>query len=175
MVLHLVELFPLKLKKNKKNSITGKTHSEESKLKMSESRQGEKHWNYGKTTSTETKNKISETTKITMDKYKGLNNPMHTHNIDFKGSKNPNYGNFWSSDQKLSLSLKKSGSNSSTAKKINIYNPKNELMFTSHGNFKKTCFENNLPFSYLRTSYQNGGTKILKGEYSNWYAKIQLN
>jgi hypothetical protein len=50
----------------------GKTHSEESKMKMSEAKKGENHPNYGKTHSEETKIKMSASAR--------------------KGEKHPNYG-----------------------------------------------------------------------------------
>ena len=159
-------------KEKQKNSITGKTHSEESKLKMSESRQGEKHWNFGKTHSEETKEKIKTSTKESMQKYTGKNNPMNTHNIDFKGEKNPNYGNYWSDEQKLQMSIKKSNSITKISKRINIYNNNDEIIFECFGNFKKTCIENNLPFTSLRYSYMNNSKKIKTSNYFNWYAKI---
>lgn len=67
------------------------------------------------------------------------------------------------------------------AKKINIYNSNNELMFECHGTFQKVCQENNLPISFLKRSYQNNGIKYtqtrgnkssFKKEFENWYALI---
>ena len=70
------------------------------------------------------------------------------------------------------------------AKIIKIFNKQNKLMFSSKGNFKKICNENNLPFGPLTESYQNNGTPIFQSAlaktrakknnneyYIGWYAK----
>lgn len=91
----------------------------------------------------------------------------------------------------ISKSLKESGvrklSGNSQAKRINIYNNKNDLMFECYGNFKYVCKENNLPWSALANSYRNNGKQIYMklrnndiarytktGEilFRGWYAKI---
>jgi len=78
------------------------------------------------------------------------------------------------------------GSNSNTAKRINIYNENNIIMFECYGNFKKICEENNLPFNSFKSSYlknnklgsrtENRNLLIKKGyeRYINWYARIIL-
>lgn len=72
------------------------------------------------------------------------------------------------------------GSKNPTAKKINIYNEKDELMFECHGNFKDVCSKNNLPFTSLANSYKNDCRKLYitclpnNKEYipfTGWYAK----
>jgi len=78
----------------------------------------------------------------------------------------------------------KSGKHNSRAKRIDIYNNKNELMFECHGNFKKVCMKNNLPRSFLNKTYLNN-TKICYNKYMSisyynsnllefegWYARI---
>ena len=77
------------------------------------------------------------------------------------------------------------GSKNSNAKKINIFNEKNELMFECYGTFKQICNENDLPFNALKKSYQENGKKIYKKtfngntpkkfyKFKNWYAKEVL-
>lgn len=71
------------------------------------------------------------------------------------------------------------GANNVKAKKINIYNQNDELMFKCHGNFKETCLNNNLPFKVLRTSYVNNNKIYINSKpfikefekYIGWYAK----
>lgn len=57
-----------KLSKETKNKISkskkGQKHTLESKLKMSKQRSGKNHWNYGKTWSEETKRKNSESNRL---------------------------------------------------------------------------------------------------------------
>lgn len=143
----------------------GLVYSEETKEKIKISNTDKKH-------SEETKEKIKTFTKEYMQKYTGKNNTMNTHNIDFKGEKNPNYGNYWSDEQKLQMSIKKSNSITKISKRINIYNNDDEIIFECFGNFKETCIENNLPFTSLRYSYMNNSKKIKTSNYFNWYAKI---
>ena len=71
------------------------------------------------------------------------------------------------------------GANNPRAKKINIYNQNDELMFECHGNFKETCSNNKLPLEALRVSYLNDteiyiNSKPLNKEFEKcigWYAK----
>lgn len=72
------------------------------------------------------------------------------------------------------------GSRNPKAKKINIFNEKDELMFECHGNFKEICTENNMPFKSLSNSYRNNSRKLYmvclpnKKEFisfTGWYAK----
>lgn len=92
-----------------------------------------------------------------------------------KGLRNANYGQ----------GHKQSGAKNGRAIKIEIYNDKDELMFTCLGDFKKVCEVNDLPFTPLRTSYLNQ-TKVVYREcvkslmrnngnghfikYEGWYA-----
>ena len=68
--------------------------------------------------------------------------------------------------------LKNPNSITKISKRINIYNNNDEIIFECFGNFKKTCIENNLPFTSLRYSYMNNSKKIKTSNYFNWYAKI---
>jgi predicted transcriptional regulator len=72
------------------------------------------------------------------------------------------------------------GKLNSQAKKINIYDNNDNVIFECHGNFKDICKENDLPFKSLRNSYVNDGKKLyVKSKpsikkyiiYSGWYAK----
>lgn len=68
------------------------------------------------------------------------------------------------------------------AKRIGIFNEKDEILFECFGNFKKTCDENNLPLKSLRRSYRENkklymdnrsyGNAKKKGNhiYKGWYA-----
>jgi hypothetical protein len=77
------------------------------------------------------------------------------------------------------------GSDNPNAKKINIYDKNGELTFECHGDFKKICKNNNLPFISLYRSYKNNGeliyntkrgikdaTKRVFINYIGWFAKI---
>ena len=71
---------------------------------------------------------------------------------------------------------KASGAEHGSAKTIQIFNKENVIMFECNGNFKKVCVENDLPFSALKSSYQNKGTSISSKkfiEFTNWYALIK--
>ena len=52
------------------------------------------------------------------------------------------------------------GSLNPKAKRINIYNEKEERMFECHGNFKDICLENNLPCKSLHNSYRNNSRRL---------------
>lgn len=70
-------------------------------------------------------------------------------------------------------------------KVIYIYTENNEHVYTSTGNFKKFCKENNLPYEALKESYQKGGKRLynksnsllfIKQEniiFKGWYALIK--
>ena len=99
---------------------------------------------------------------------------------------NTNKGAIRSAKFKQNLSRIYSGAGSMTALKINIYNNCHNLIACSHGNFKKVCKENNLPFAKLQHSYRNNipiyykpgqsqtkATKTGNIIYQGWYATIQ--
>jgi len=77
----------------------------------------------------------------------------------------------------------KRGSKNSTARKINIYNDKDELMFKCYGNFLKVCEENGLPTAYLNRCYiknikinYRGSRKTIainngNVQFQGWYAR----
>jgi len=54
----------------------------------------------------------------------------------------------------------KQGNNGVSSLSINIYNEKDEIMFSCYGNFQEICDKNELPFSTFRRSYQNKGRKL---------------
>jgi len=149
------------------------SHSPETIQKIAEKATGRK-------ASDETKKKMSESrtgskrtleTKLKMSKaQKGIaktdshKENMSKNHADVNGSKNP------------------------AAKKVQIFNEKNELMYETHGNFKKICEEYDLPRSALHKSYLNDGEKIFTSErpqmlkvyenkdnlkYRYWYAKYK--
>ncbi len=59
-----------------------------------------------------------------------------------------------------------SGGKNTNAKIIDVFNDKEELIFTSHGTFYKDCKSRNLPTNSLVRSYKNGGCKIGVTNYS---------
>lgn len=65
----------------------------------------------------------------------------------------------------------RTGSKNNNAKHINIYNASNTMVFSCYGNFSKICECNNLPQYSLVTTYKNN-SKISKGEFEGWYARI---
>lgn len=77
------------------------------------------------------------------------------------------------------------GDKNPSAKKINIYNNEDELMYECHGNFLSICELHDLPDMSLIRSYRNNGEKIYntpsgktrakklnKELYIGWYAEI---
>lgn len=98
----------------------------------------------------------------------------------------PYSGNTHSEETKKKMSLahkgKRTGSKNPMAKRINIYNEKDELMFECHGDFNQVCIDNGLPATPLWNTQKNGltlfettygmtmakrrGDQIFKG----WYA-----
>jgi len=97
----------------------GRTHSDESKRKMSESRSGENHRMFGKHHSDETKRKISESLS-------GENNPMFgkSHSDETKrkmseslsGENNPMFGKSHSDESKRKISEYRSGEKGSNSR-----------------------------------------------------------
>jgi hypothetical protein len=79
--------------KGENNPFYGKTHSEEIKEKIRQSKLGENNPNYGKSHSEENRRKMSEKKK---GKFKGKNNP----NYGKRGKNSPNYGKKWWNDRK---------------------------------------------------------------------------
>ena len=62
-----------------------------------------------------------------------------------------------------------------SAKVIHIFDNNGILKFTSHGNFKTICRDNNLPFGSLVSTYLNNTIIYGKGStkpYKGWYARI---
>jgi hypothetical protein len=142
------------------NGMYAKHHTKESKKKIS----GENNGMYGKIPWNKGK-------KYIVESMSGENNPM--------------YGKIpWNKGKKYTVESM-SGENSPSPKKINIFDNKDKLMYYSHGNFKKICTMNNLPFAALKISYQKnivlsfnqrgGCTRayIDKYEqYNGWYARV---
>lgn len=81
---------------------------------------------------------------------------------------------------------KPTGASNPRAKTIELYNHKNELMYTVKGNLKNLCEEHNMPYPAFCLSHRNGGKKLglnsnSRGElrkrnkqyYIGWYALIK--
>lgn len=161
------------------------------KLSMEQSIEmtGSGNHNYGTVWSEEQRNKL-----------RGENNPIHklngTHSIYHKDYIDKRGRTKEEIEQlKLDMAKKQSltkkekgiaaGKNNSRAKKINIYNSNNKVIFECHGNLRKICSENNLPFMAFFKSQKAGGTLLYQNMYSNkkrlkesgmiiyqgWYAK----
>jgi hypothetical protein len=142
-----------------------------------------------KTHTNESKKKISDKNKNTIGcKDITTNKTMRVSLEEYYNNENLifiNQGRKHTEEAKNKFRLNNIGSKSNTAKRINIYNERNELMFECHGNFEKVCKENNLPQSVLVISYRNNGTKIYQDtknnkirlikngliKYKGWYAK----
>ena len=62
------------------------------------------------------------------------------------------------------------GSKNGMAKMIIIFNPDDEPMYFSHGNFNQMCKENNLPFRLFAKSYKNN-TKLFEHITEEYIAK----
>jgi len=149
--------FSLEHRKNLSNSRKGFIYSEETKKKMSESSLGNQN-RKGFKTSNETKNKLSKLNK----------------------------GKILSDETKKKMSDSKRGLGSYQAKIINIFNSKDEIVYTSYGNFKELCKENNLPYKAFGNSHRNNGSKLYMSnisegiakknktiKYKGWYAKYE--
>jgi len=149
-----------KIMKEKEGLFKGRTHSEESKKKMSESSKG----------------KIcSEVTKEKMRLAKKLNPPTHRK------------GTTLSAEHKkaISESLRnrpkevRAKCAKMLEKSVSIFNENDELVerFSSIKAMKEYCKENKLPTVKLRESYEKGGVpiKYLRNKkmkkYLNWYVK----
>jgi len=144
---------------------SGRTHSEESKIIMSEAKKGENHPNYGQTLSNETKTKISDTMT-------GENHPMyplrcknHTKETKIimsdakKGEKNPMYNK-----------PKPEGSGRSS-QSIEVTDVKNNTT-TCYDSIREAVRELNLPNPTIISNYiKNNQQKPYKGKYT--FKKIQ--
>lgn len=170
-------------------------HSDETKRKMSKLKKGK--------VAVKKNNKTFIVNKEVFDNDKTLVG----HTVGFVSAKNINTGEhvfvskseFDSNDElvgvnknikrtddfKINLSKKNRGSNSTTAKRINIYDDKHNLVLETFGNFETKCVEIGLPFRIFRKSYQNNTvicykegyskTKAINSgniKYQGWYAKI---
>lgn len=174
---------------------TGTTRSQELKNKQSELMSGANNPFYDKSHSSETieklKNldrsnagkKISESKTKIMDDGRTLQDHITEKRLlkmDYESSGKK------SGATRLLRGTHK-GAKNKRSKKINIYNAHGELMFACHGDFIKTCEDNNLPKKSLVKSYQYDGEKIYQftrqsditqvGEkyniFKNWYAVVQ--
>ena len=97
-----------------------------------------------------------------------------------------NKGRKFSEEHKTKISIAKTlnpskqvGNKNGRARKINIYNNLNELMYISNGNFKQICNINNLPYGPLTNSYINNvklkWVRISKySSFSGWYAVYDI-
>jgi len=118
-------------KKRMSQAQLGKTHSEKTKRKLSVAHKGQIPWNTGKTRSEETKEKIS---KSLIGKLAGSKNPMYGKRLT--GSKNHMYGKTHSEESKKMMSQAKQGEKNvlygkhrseETRKKISVSNIGKEL------------------------------------------------
>jgi len=150
---------------------------------------GEKSYNYG-----------TIWTEEQRDKMRGKNNPIHkldgSYNIyhknyiDKKGRSKEEIEQLkqdiiFKSSQTKKRNGSAAGKNNSRAKKIKIYNAKDDIVFECHGNLRSICNENNLPFNAFFKSQKANGEPIYQKLYSNkkrleekdwlqyqfWYAK----
>jgi len=97
---------PMYGKTGENNPMYGKTHSEESKIKMSGAKSGENNYWYGKTHSEETKIKMSGENHYWYGKT-GENHPMYGKT----GENHPMYGKTHSEESKIKMSGAKIGEN----------------------------------------------------------------
>ncbi|MCD6434824.1 MAG: hypothetical protein J7L15_00305 [Clostridiales bacterium] len=123
----------------------------------------------------------------------GLGGWDHCNTEEIKEQRNINHKNTISKmtpeERKNHFSRNTKGSKNARAKKINIYDKNDNLMFTTYGNFKRVCKENNLPYDSLKRTYQNDKrlymnmrdcdlTRTLNkykdwyDNYLGWYAKV---
>lgn len=148
-------------KRMKGNKIwLGKTHTTNTKQKISQS-------NKGKTFSDKTRKKMSESAK----KKKVSNETRKKMSLNRKGKKKPQS----EIDKMLKTKLKKYGSCTNNMKRnpytYEIYNEKNELVYKFTENFKNKTKELNLPHDGLKSTIKNN-SKMIRGKYKNWYARI---
>lgn len=76
-------------------------------------------------------------------------------------------------DKKIFETSNKYAHINNNAKRINIFDNNDNLIYQTNGNFKKVCLEFNLPFQSLCRSYRNNGNRIScrNKKFSDWYAK----
>ena len=147
---------------------TGFLVSEETKVKISKALKGKKKTPFSKEhkeniRKTRIGKELSEETKNKLSKaLMGIKRPLRSNEIKKK-----------------------------YAKKIGIYNRKDELKFISEYNFEKFCKDNDLPFKQLKNSHQKEGLRLYENlstasksainrykqllyyyKYIGWYAKI---
>ena len=116
------------------------------------------------------------------DKIRGKNNPVHNMNglhsiyhkdyVDKRGRTKEEIEQLKVDTAKKQSATKKAncymvGAKNNTAKKINICNSNGEVMFECHGNLRKVCDENDLPFNAFFKSQKANGEPIYKKLYSN--------
>jgi len=74
-------------------------------------------------------------------------------------------------EQNKQHSLCMTGANNPAATKINIYDADGKLQYSCHGNFRKTCYENNLPVGAFKRSLRLGGTPIYQQKQAQLMAE----
>ncbi len=158
-------VFTKEHKSNLSNSHKGLKLSQDTKDKMSIARKGKVSGMLGKTHSNETKDKISKYRtgqKASLESRKNMSLAQK--------------GRIVTEEHRKNISLSKSGSKSSTAKKILIIDKNNNIIHRTYGNFKSVCEENNYPYQLFIKSYRNKEiiTRTTKyKEYLGWSAMIQ--
>ncbi len=119
----------------------GRNLSEETKMKISESLKGRQSSLKGTKRSEEAKKKTSETLKKTLSNEKNRDK----------------------------MSERQQGSKNSSAKRIQLFNEKDELIIDIIGGFRKYLNQNNMPLS-IENTYRNDSI-ISRGVYKGWYAR----
>ena len=101
--------------------------------------------------------------------------------MDTSGKNHPRYGQTQTKETRKKIKDNHydcKGSNNANAKVIYIYSNEGELQFTCHGNFKKICNDNGLPYeSFMSKRYKYGKplfvnskkNRITKHKYTGWY------
>lgn len=139
------------------------------------------------------KNKLGQTLSVTKEEFDNNNNfvgvTKNTILVEHRETgvvKRFEKDKFDESIWTTNLTRRARGKNVNTAIKVGIYDSKNNLRFIAHGNFEKTCKDNNLPITALANSYKHNGERIFenipKGRsrtrlinkglyaYKGWYA-----
>jgi len=141
--------------------IVGHKHTEETRRKIGEAQEGEKHHNYGKHHSKKTKKKISESNMGEKNHNFGKHPTEETRRKMGEaqmGEKHYNYGKHRSKETKRKISESTIGSKSSSAKKYIIITPESEEIFV-HGlrEFCRNYKKERLHFSAL--------VRVAQGKY----------